>query len=203
MNRYFKITVLVISIFCLPVSGYSQITKQNVDILKERRNYLSEISVLKLGINELAPISGVLEYKFGADQTESIQLIIYTSRLKKRLFKRDPVFNRFIAKKYYVTFPEVQEEISKILVSCDPSLDASYNADGTYFSLFAKQTYENEESFVCEITLSGNILETQERLGQIIRAILNEIDYKVKEADFKKNLKSGFYYNSGSYYLKI
>ena len=201
--RYKEVLCFVISIFCIYTVAYPQITKQEIDSLKKEEAYKRERFVLKLGINELAPISAVLEYKLSPNQNEAIKLIIYTNRMKKKLFKRDPMFDRFIAKEYNINLSSAQELIHSLLMSCDSNLDDSYMyTDGIYYSVFVKQTDEKEEMAICQITLLVSKVEGQTGVGETIEQILKEINYKEKEVDFKENLKPGFYFNNGSYYLK-
>lgn len=179
----------------------SQISKSEIDSLR-KDTYQYERSVLRLEISDLAPISAILEYKVDAHYHESIRLIFYTNRMKKKLFKRDPVYDTFIAKEYHVSLSSSKDWISKIIKSCDLTLDDSFkHTDGTYHSILAKE-YDSNEIQICTIVLLADEIENRDEIGSAILKILKEINYEKKEEDFKEMLKPGFYYNYGSHYLK-
>ena len=200
-----KTTFLIlftISLVSTPKYSFTQVSQQGVYDLMRKEHYPKQKRALNLSINEGSPISGVLEYQQDSNDDYRIELIIYSRRMKKKMF--DLIFKEFVMEKHLLDIPPLDLEVDKIIALCSSTIGLTFpQTDGVYLSFFAHRRFADGQLKRCKRNYYDNILESEEQIGQILKRILLLIDYEDKADQFERKLKKGLYHNYGSHYLKL
>lgn len=184
-------------IFLLIQVGFSQ----------EENNEMKKF-LFKLKINELAPISANLEYEWnnGKKDTGQLSLTFHTIKMKKKFLNRGfKKVKEINSSKELNPSNELQKTFLKrsLLTLCQNEEDMSgMHSDGVYFHLQIERIDNNGEQ-KCFVLVDRSITsEKDNRLGEILNRILDQIQYSKLEEEFKETLKRGYYYNNGNHLWK-